>query len=261
MKILTLSNCFFFALTLPLTTITLSAAHAQQPVSGYDYLTPEMQEMQIDDFGNPGMLTVDAGEILLSTAGKNGKSCASCHGDDGSKLDIKHIASYPVYSTALKKPLTLRGQILLCQDERIGGPSLGHSSAEALQLEAFVRRLALGETVNVDVSGEMAPYYEAGKNLFHTRWGQVDIACHQCHVYHAGRTFRGQTLSQGQSNGFPGYRYTAGKAVSTPERITGCLANLRAEPYASDSVEYINLEVYMNARGNGLKIETPGIRY
>ena len=143
MKILTLSNCFFFALTLPLTTITLSAAHAQQPVSGYDYLTPEMQEMQIDDFGNPGMLTVDAGEILFSTAGKNGKSCASCHGDDGSKLDIKHIASYPVYSTELKKPLTLRGQILLCQDERIGGPSLGHSSAEALQLEDFVRRLAL----------------------------------------------------------------------------------------------------------------------
>lgn len=186
MKILTLSNCFFFALTLPLTTITLSAAHAQQPVSGYDYLTPEMQEMQIDDFGNPGMLTVDAGEILFSTAGKNGKSCASCHGEDGSKLDIKHIASYPVYSTELKKPLTLRGQILLCQDERIGGPSLEHSSAEALQLEAFVRRLALGETVNVDVSGEMAPYYEAGKNLFHTRWGQVDIACHQCHVYHAG---------------------------------------------------------------------------
>ena len=139
-----------------ISALALTTAYAQQPVSGFDYLMPEMQEMQLDDFGNPGMLTVDAGEILFSTTGENGKSCASCHGDDGSKLDIKNIASYPVYSADLKKPLTLRAQILLCQDERIGSPALKHSSAEALQLEAFVRRLALGETVNVDVSGEMS---------------------------------------------------------------------------------------------------------
>jgi sulfur-oxidizing protein SoxA len=255
MKKQTIVLCLTSALLL------LTSAHAQAPRSGYDYLLPEMQEMQDDDFGNPGMLTVDAGEVLFSSTGKNGKSCASCHGDAGSKLDIKHIARYPVYSNKLKKPVTLRAQILLCHDERIGGTAMEYANQEALQLEAFVRRLALGESVNVDVSGDMSPYYEAGKKLFHTRWGQVDIACHQCHVYHAGRTFRGQILTQGQSNGFPGYRYTAGKVVGTHERITGCLANLRAEPYPVGSEEYINFEVYMNARGNGLKIETPGIRY
>jgi len=256
-----MKNMTFFRYSLTTLLLVFASADAQQPVSGYDYLTPEMQEMQIDDFGNPGMITVDAGEALFSTPGENGKSCASCHGDGGSKLDTINIARYPVYSTTLKKPVTLRGQILQCQNERMGGPAIKYSSEEALQLEAFVRRLALGETINVDISGEMAPYYEAGKKLFHTRWGQVDIACHQCHVYHAGRTFRGQTLSQGQTNGFPGYRYTVGKAVGTHERISGCLSNLRAEPYASGSQEYINFEVYMNARSNGLKIETPGIRY
>jgi len=255
MKLLIIFHCFISALLL------LSSANAQPPKSGYDYLLPEMKEMQDDDFGNPGMLAVDAGEILFSSVGKSGESCASCHGDGGSKLDTKNIARYPVYSKKLKKPLTLRGQILICQNERIGSPTLKYASQEALQLEAFVRRLALGETVNVDVSGDMTPYYDAGKKLFRTRWGQVDIACHQCHVYHAGRTFRGQILTQGQSNGFPGYRYTAGKVVGTHERITGCLANLRAEPYPIGSDEYINFEVYMNARGNGLKIETPGIRY
>ena len=35
------------------------------------------------------MLAVDAGEVLFSATGKNGKSCASCHGDGGSKLDVK----------------------------------------------------------------------------------------------------------------------------------------------------------------------------
>ena len=112
-----------------ISVLALTTAYAQQPLSGFDYLMQEMQEMQLDDFGNPGMLTVDAGEILFSTPGENGKSCASCHGDDGSKLDIKNIASYPVYSADLKKPLTLRAQILLCQDERIGSPALKHSSA------------------------------------------------------------------------------------------------------------------------------------
>lgn len=246
---------------LSFTLLIATAANAQQPVSGYDYLIPELQEMQNDDFGNPGMIAVDAGEALFAEAGKNGKACTSCHGDGGSKLDIKRIARYPVYSSSLKKPVTLRNQVLICRNERLGGSELKTADEQALQLEAYVRRLALGETVNVDVSGPMAVHYEAGKKLFRTRWGQVDIACHQCHDYHAGRTFRGQLLTQGQTNGFPGYRYTAGKHVSTPERITGCLTNLRADPYAADSVEYMNLEVYMNARGNGLKIETPGIRY
>ena len=218
---------------------TAIPAWGQQPVSGYDYLTPEMQQMQDDDFSNPGMIAVEAGEALFYTSGTNGKSCESC----------------------LRRPVTLRGQILTCHNERMGGTPLDYASKGALQLEAFVRRLALGETVNVDVSGPMAPHYEAGKKLYRTRWGQVDIACHQCHDYHAGGTFRGQILSQGQSNGFPVYRYTEGLIVGLQERITECLVNLRAEPYPIGSQEYINLEAYMSARSNGLKIETPGIRY
>jgi sulfur-oxidizing protein SoxA len=248
----------FFMLGLTLTAVS---AYAQQPVSGYDYLTPEMQAMQDDDFANPGMIAVEAGQTLFVTAGKNGKSCASCHGTTGSKFDGKHLATYPVYSNQLKQPVTLRNQIISCRNNRMDGPKLNYASREAVQLEAFVRRLAYGETVAVDVSGPMAPYYEAGKKLFHTRWGQVDIACHQCHGYHAGKTFRGQILTQGQSNGFPVYRYTTGQVVGLQERITECLTNLRAKPYPLNSEEYINLEVFMSARSNGLKIETPGIRY
>jgi len=248
----------FLALGLALASMP---AYAQPPVSGYDYQTPEMQAMQDDDFANPGMTAVESGETLFASAGANGKSCASCHGSDGSKLDVKHIATYPVYSEPLKKPVTLRSQILACRNDRMNGPALKYANEEALQLEAYLRHLALGETIAVDVSGPLAPNYEAGKKLFHTRWGQVDIACHQCHDYHAGRTFRGQTLTQGQSNGFPVYRYTEGNVVGLQKRITECLTNLRAEPYELGSEEYINLEVYMSARSNGLKIETPGIRY
>jgi sulfur-oxidizing protein SoxA len=248
-----LTFCSLFAAILP--------ARAQDAVSGYEYLTPEMRQMQDDDFSNPGMLTVEAGAALFSTPGNNGKSCASCHGADGSALDPGHIATYPVYSERLQEPITLRARILQCRNERSAGPPLAYADEQALQLEAFVRRLAYGETVNVDADGPLAAHYEAGKQLFHTRWGQVDIACHQCHDYHAGKTFRGQILTQGQSNGMPVYRFTEGQVAGLQERISQCLANLRAEPYPPGSKEYTDLEVYMNARSNGLKIETPGIRY
>ena len=252
------SVSYFLVFSLALTAV---AAYNQQPVSGYDYLSPEMQAMQDDDFANPGMITVEAGESLFAKQGKDGKSCASCHGNGANRFDTKRIAAYPLYNKQLKKPVTLRGQILSCWNERIGAQPLKYSSEEALQLEAFVRRLAYGETVTVDVSGRMSSYYEAGKKLYRTRWGQVDIACYQCHDYHAGQTFRGQKLTQGQSNGFPVYRHTEGQVVGLQERITQCLTNLRAEPHPLNSKEYIDLEVYMNARSNGLKIETPGIRY
>jgi L-cysteine S-thiosulfotransferase len=234
---------------------------ADGAVSGYDYLQPDMQAMQDDLFSNPGMLTVEQGEALFSTPGKNGKSCADCHGQDGARLDVKRIARYPVYSEELKQPLTLHGRIQRCWTERLGNTPISYPDEDLLALESYVRHLARGEPVNVAADGALAPYFTAGSELFHTRFGQVDIACHQCHDYHAGQMFRGQVLSQGQSNGFPVYRFTEGRNVGLQERITQCLDKLRAEPFAYDSPEYLALEVYLSARSNGLPIETPAIRY
>jgi L-cysteine S-thiosulfotransferase len=234
---------------------------AGEAVSGYDYLQPDMQAMQDDLFANPGMLVVEQGETLFSTPGRNGKSCADCHGEDGARLDARRIARYPVYSEELKHAVTLHGQIQRCWKERLGNPPIGYRDEELLPLETFVRYLARGEPVNVDASGALAPYYAAGRELFHQRFGQVDIACHQCHDYHAGQMFRGQVLSQGQTNGFPVYRFTEGQVTGLQERITQCLTKLRAEPFAVDSPEYLDLEVYLSARSNGLRIETPAIRY
>lgn len=251
----------FVLITLLAVMPGLSDPRADETVSGYKYLQPDLQEMQNDLFSNPGMLMVEQGEVLFARAGVNGKSCADCHGADGSGLDAKHIARYPVYSEELKQPLTLHGRIQRCWTERLGNPSITDRDKELLALESFVRYLARGEPVNVATDGGMARYYEAGEKLFHTRFGQVDIACHQCHDYHAGQMFRGQVLSQGQSNGFPVYRFTEGKVVGLQERITQCLTKLRAEPFAEDSPENLALEVYLSARSNGLPIETPAIRY
>lgn len=238
-----------------------SMADAPLPKSGYEFMNEDARLMQDDDFENLGMLSVQAGRELFTKAGDSGDSCASCHGENGGRLDPKRIARYPVYSEQLHQPINLQQQINLCWTERLDNFPMPYDSREALELETFVRHLARGEQVNVQTDGRMAPYYAAGKVLFYKRIGQLDMACNFCHERNAGLRLRGQTLSQGQSNGFPVYRLATGRVTSLHRRFRECSISFRAEPFESGSSEYVNLEIFVAARGNGLRIETPAIRY
>ncbi len=241
--------------------LIVSIAYAEQPVSGYEFLTPETRAMQDDDFENPGMSAVDDGRALFHQSNADGKSCAGCHGINGSKLSTKHIAKYPVYSKELQRPITLQRQIHLCWEDQLENIPLIYDSNDSVALETYVRYLARGEVVDVDITGPMKPFYDAGEELYNMRFGQIDMACVHCHVYHQGKRLRGQVLSQGQSNGFPEYRLGSGRITSLHRRLSECFVSFRAQPFSFGSEELINLEVYVHARGNGLKIETPAVRY
>jgi sulfur-oxidizing protein SoxA len=234
-------------------------AGALEPRSDYELLSDDLKQMQNDEFANPGMLTVEKGRTLFAEPGYNGKACATCHGEDGAKLDPVAIAAYPVYKPE-RGPVTLQSQINYCWSERMDEFPMLYDADALVALETFVRYLARGQPVHVDISGPMRAHYEAGRRLFETRIGQRDMACVQCHEQHAGQHLRGQVLNQAQVNGFPIYRITNGHILSLHQKYRGCYATLRATPYQPGSEEYIDLEVYMSARGNGLPIETPAIR-
>lgn len=258
------TRCRYSAALLSLLLLGASAsAWAQRtPKSGYEYLQAETQEMQDDDWENPGILFVEDGRTLFQAPGKSGKSCGSCHGLDGGELDIKRLAQYPVYSETLAKPVTLRGQIHMCWNERLQNkPMKKYNDKKAIALETFVRHLARGEPVNVQIDGPLKPFYEAGEAFYSKRAGQLDMGCIHCHGYFSGRKLRAQTLSQGQSNGYPVYRLQNTRVNGLHERFRQCQHNFRAKALKAGSEEYVNLEVYINAMGNGLKIETPAIRF
>ncbi len=217
--------------------------------------------MQDDEFANPGMVEVEKGRKLFNTPGDNDKTCATCHGENGEKLNTKKIARYPVFNEEFGEPFTLQKQINLCWEDQLDNVPFIDDCAEVVALETFVRYKARGETINVDVTGALKPYYEAGKELYNTRFGQLDMACKHCHEYNAGKRLRGQILSQGQSNGFPEYRLGTGRITSLQRRLRECFVSFRATPFDFGAVEWINLEVYLHARSNGLKIETPAVRY
>jgi sulfur-oxidizing protein SoxA len=232
---------------------------AAEPRSGYDYIKQSTRDMQDDDFENPGLLTVEQGRQLFNKVPEGqGKSCAACHGTDAEELDVTHIARYPVHDG--NGLVTLQKQISRCR-ENSGNNSLPTNHAELVALETFVRNRAAGETVNVQTDGPMAALLEKGEQLYRLRYGLIDMSCQHCHDFYPGQRIRGQNISQGMGNGFPAYRLDIGEITNLHQRIQQCLTLMRAEPFAADSEEIDLMGLYIMSRSNGLKIETPAVRY
>lgn len=229
--------------------------------SGYDYVKDETRAMQDDDFENPGMLAVEQGRELFNKMPDSGKSCASCHGEAGEKLDVKSLARYPIYDKEQGGIVRLEDRIRNCQKGQASTEPVPYYDHELLALETFVRNLARGEPVNVQTDGEMESLLKKGDELYHIRFGLIDMSCAHCHDMYPGQYIRGQRISQGQGNGFPAYRLDTGEMANLDLRIKQCLTLMRAEPFAPDAEESKLLEAYIMSRSNGLKIETPAVRY
>ena len=236
-------------------------AVSAEPKSGYEYLKPESQRLQDDAFENPGLLAVENGEFLFNLQDKvSGKSCVDCHGVSGEKLNTKRIARYPVVDPDSQEIISLHAQVRQCRS-RVTDQVLPINHKDLLDLETFVRHLAKGEKVNVQTDDKVVSLLKKGEALYQQRYGLIDISCYQCHSIYAGQMLRGQKISQGQGNGFPAYRLDIGEMTNMNQRITQCLNLMRAEPFASDSEEIKQLELYLMSRSNGLPIETPAVRY
>lgn len=249
-----LSNLGFFIL------LTVGIVYAE-PRSGYEFVKSETRAMQDDDFANPGLLTVDRGEELFNQKHENsGKSCASCHGEEGEKLNTKEIVRYPVYNSKLNKIVTLQKRISNCRSS-ITDKQLMTNHPDLLALETFVRSRAFGEKVNVQTDGAVSQLLKKGEELYKTRYGLIDMSCYHCHTLYPGQMIRGQKISQGQGNGFPAYRLDTGEITNLNQRIQQCMTLLRAEPFDTDSEENKLLGLYIMSRSNGLAIETPAVRY
>lgn len=228
--------------------------------SGYTYAQPETQAMQSDEFQNPGMLWVEQGAELWTTAdGEAGKSCASCHGESG-ELMQGVSTRYPEYDANEGKLQTIQHQVNFCRENRMQAKPYKWESEQMLSMTSFIGYQSLGMPMNVKVDGPAAPFFEKGKEFYYQRRGQLDMACKHCHEDNPGGIIRANRLSQGQANGFPLYRLKWQKVGSLHRRFRGCNRNIRATPYKTGSPEYTNLELYVRWRGRDLPIETPAVR-
>ena len=227
--------------------------------SGWVFRSDETQALEMDDFENPGMIFADDARDAWSVAeGSEGKSCADCHGDAESLVDVR--ASYPKWNDGAEEVRTLAMQINGCRTEQMGAEPWKYDGDDMLNMEALISSVGRGTIVNVAIDGPAQSMWEQGRDLYYTRMGQLDLSCANCHEDNYGNNIRADHLSQGQINGFPTYRLNNAKLNGVQSRFRGCVRDTRAETYAVGSEEFIALELYVASRGNGLSVEGPSVR-
>jgi sulfur-oxidizing protein SoxA len=247
-----------------ITTRTAAPAHLadrfDEVLSGWHFREADTRAMQADDFDNPGMIFVENAMTAWETAeGTEGKSCASCH--DNASESMKGVrAVYPKWNETAGEVRTLETQINACRTERMGAEKWKYSGSDMVNMTALLASVSRGMPVNVAIDGPVQATWEKGKEIYYTRYGQLELSCANCHEQNYGNMIRADHLSQGQINGFPAYRLKNTKLNGAHDRFKGCIRDTRAETFAEGSPEFIALELYVASRGNGLSVEGPSIR-
>ena len=230
-----------------------------QVISGWAFRTAETRALQMDDFENPAMIFVDQAIDDWNTVdGTEGKSCASCH--DGPEEFAGLRAELPRWNEAEGSLYNMEDYINYSRVNYMGAEPLKWAKPRMDAMVALISLQSRGMPINVVVDGPVADIWEAGREIYYTRVGQLDMACANCHEDNFGNMIRADHLSQGQINGFPAYRLKNAKLNSTHARFKGCMKNIRAQPFGVGSEEFRALELYVASRGNGLSAEGPSVR-
>lgn len=240
-----------------------SGGEAQRPQplkSGVEFAGPEVRALQQDEFANPGMLWTAGGEKRWSTpAGKLGKSCATCHGEARTSM-VGVATRYPKVDPGAARLVNLEGRINLCRVRNQEAAPLEYESGELLSLTAYVAYQSHGVAMNVRIDWQNRRNFERGREFYRQRLGQMNLSCAQCHDRNWGRRLLAEAISQGHGNGYPAYRLEWQTMGSLHRRFRACLNGIRAEMLPAGSPEFLDLELYLAWRAEGLPLETPAVR-
>ncbi|MHA7829018.1 MAG: sulfur oxidation c-type cytochrome SoxA [Roseovarius sp.] len=234
-------------------------ANMDQIMSGWHFRSDETQALEMDDFDNPGMIFVDAGRDQWNAVeGSEGNSCATCHEDPSSMEGVRAV--YPKWDEKAGEVQTVAMQINDCRENNMGAEPYGYTSGQMANMEALIALQSRGMPVDVTIDGPAKEMWEKGKEIYYTRYGQLELSCANCHEDNYGNMIRADHLSQGQINGFPTYRLKNARLNTAHGRFKGCIRDTRAHTFDPGSDEFVALELYVASRGNGLSVEGPSVR-
>jgi L-cysteine S-thiosulfotransferase len=144
--------------------------------SGWHYREGETRDLQRDDFDNPGMVYVDRGlDLWNSEIGKGGESCAGCHEGPETMAGLRAVT--PRVDEKTGALMTLENYIDACVTERMGLEAWGWTGNNMKDMLALISMQSRGMAVNVAIDGPAAPFWEKGKEIYYTRFGQLEMSC------------------------------------------------------------------------------------
>lgn len=238
---------------------TLTGANLDDFINGVYTLDADARSQweEIEEFP-PYEIDLDKGADIWAKKFKNGKSFASCFGEDLSKTRAK----YPYHDEAQDTIVTLEGDINKCLTDN-GEKPFKWKKGKIAQVSAYIAYQGRGEKINVEVKTDKAKaWYDKGKNFFYAKRGQLNLACADCHVYNYNRKIRGDLLSPalGHPSHFPVFRSKWGNLGTLHRRYGGCNKQVRAKDFKAQGDEYKALEYFQSVMSNGLVLNGPGAR-
>jgi sulfur-oxidizing protein SoxA len=217
----------------------------------------------LDDLQNPGMWAVEKAQDLWKVKGPTGSACVTCHAD--AKTLKAWSVTMPKFEPRMDKVIGVEEFIYRHAKATTGADWLMQSN-ENTALAVYLRYIANGQTINVDISSPGAKAaLERGKALSSRKLGQLNFACTDCHDPSKGglKWIRGQWLGEqkGQYDHFPTWRTSLQSIWDIRKRFQWCQVNIRADELPPDAKEYGDLELYLASVNSGLKMNVPGIRH
>ena len=232
-----------------------------QPLrSGFETMSPATQALQARDSDNPAWFAVEEGARLYQQpAGLQQRSCASCHGDARGALR-EVVPLYPRFDETRSAPIDLSGRIEACRVRHQQAERLPPEDDRRLALQAYLGSVARGLPMTPDPDPRLQAARVRGQERFNQRIGQLGLSCADCHDRHWGQRLGGSMIPQGHPNAYPLWRLQWQSIGSLQRRIRACLVGVRAEPWSAAEPAWVELELFLQWRGAGLKVETPGVR-
>jgi len=206
---------------------------------------------------------IDAGSAAFSEAGKNGRSCASCHSPQiKDSVDLRAAASrYPRFDQKLKRVVGLEEQVNNCRGGRMASDTLPIGSRTMNLLTSYVKYIGRGSAIKVDVGAASAEAFERGRGLFQRKAGQLNFSCADCHDNAGGKWARAQRLQRlDQTAGEWPKHYIAMHdlgLINLRQRIMHCQIVNRTYPLPLHSQEYTDLEYYLTQRASSSSVLAP----
>ncbi len=223
---------------------------------------PVEKRDNLDPMENPGMWAIDKAKELWKTRGSTGFACSTCHSNPETQFKT-WAASMPKWEPRLNKVLGVE-EFVTRHAKTTTGANYLMETEENRELSIYLHNLANGAPINVDTtSPEAKAAIARGAELANRKIGELNFACTDCHGKAANHWIRGQWLGapKGQYDHFPTWRTSLQTVWDIRQRFQWCQVNIRADELPPDAKEYGDLELYLAAQNEGLKLSVPGIRH
>ena len=217
-------------------------------------------------------LVIDEGRDTFHRKNDKGQSCASCHGENGSKLKGVY-ARLPAYNKRLDRVVVGPTQIAVCASERLGRSDWKEDTRPNSVLDMYIASLSDGAPVQIDVTtpGPLRTAYEKGRDLFFKRTGQFHFACASCHTPPTTDNYlRGQRPSTffGDAAQYPIYHFPftlpgddLAHVFTLQHQIRSCQMLSRMQQGKEGSPSMTAIEVFLKASANGYPMSIPTQQY